>query len=91
MKTEMETLRERIAAVCEKTEANTQARMKALAKLKWRLESIDGLCAGLDSKFGCALVLRDNAQIFDGRDNEELKKQFYETSLGIELALVLLD
>ncbi|WP_395745122.1 hypothetical protein [Prosthecobacter sp.] len=89
MKSQMEILRERIAAACATTKPNTKARRQELAKIRWRLESIDGLCAGFDDKFGSALVLRGNAQVFDGRDNEEMKKRFFETALGVELALVL--
>jgi hypothetical protein len=91
MKTQMEILQDRIAAACDTTEPQTRSRSKELAKLRWRLESIDGLCAGLDNNLGCALVSPQNAQVFDGRDNERLKKSFYESALGIELALVLLD
>lgn len=73
------------------TKPKTNARNKALAKIRWRLDSLDGLCAGFDDKMGCALVLPCNAQVFDGRDNEILKKNFYETALGVQLSLVLLD
>lgn len=91
MKTQMKILAERIASACDNTKPNTRSRSNELAKIKWRLESIDGLCAGLDNKLGCALVLPHNAQVFDGRDNEQLKKNFYETALGVELALVLVN
>jgi hypothetical protein len=89
VKTEIEFLHERIEAACAATKPRTRARNNALAKIRWRLESFEGLCAGLDDKLGCALVLPGNAQVFDGRDNEDLKKKFYETVLGVELALVL--
>ena len=91
MKTQMETLEERITEACAKTKPRTRSRSTELAKIKWRLESSDGLCAGLDDKFGCALVLPHNAQVFDGRDNEHLKKNFYEAALGVELALILVN
>ena len=91
MQTTLELLHGKIADACSATKPKSRQRMKALAKIKWRLESFEGLCAGLDDKFGCALVLPYHAQIFDGRDNEELKKKFYETVLGVELAIVLLD
>lgn len=91
MKTQVELLGERIATACVGTKPNTRARNEALALVRWRLESSNGLCAGLDNKFGCALVSPPNAQVFDGRDNESLKKAFFETALGVELALVLLD
>jgi hypothetical protein len=90
MKTQIELLRDRIGSACEATKPGSRARKSALSRIKWRLESFDGLCAGLDDKFGCALVQVENAQVFDGRDNEELKKKFYEIALGVELALVLL-
>jgi hypothetical protein len=91
MKTTLELLHEQIAEACSATKPRTRDRMKALAAIKWRLESFEGLCAGLDDKFGCALVLPHNAVVFDGRDNEEMKKKFYETILGVELAIVLMD
>ena len=91
MKTQVELLGERIATACAKTKPKTRARNEALAQVQWRLESFAGLCAGLDDKMGCALVSPPNAQVFDGRDNETLKKAFFETALGVELGLVLLD
>ncbi len=91
MKTQVELLGERITTACAATKPNTRARNEALALVRWRLESSNGLCAGLDNKFGCALVCPPSAQVFDGRDNEALKKAFFETALGVELALVLLD
>jgi len=91
MKTQVELLEERIATACASTKADTKERNNALSLVRWRLESFDGLCAGLDANMGCALVLPPNAQVFDGRDNEKLKKAFYETSLGVELSLVVLD
>ncbi|WP_395750133.1 hypothetical protein [Prosthecobacter sp.] len=91
MKTPIEILGERIATACATSKPNTQERNKALSLVRWRLESSNGLCAGLDAEMGCALVSPPNAQVFDGRDNESLKKAFFETALGVELALVLLD
>lgn len=91
MKTQVELLGERIETACTATKPKTRARNKALAQVRWRLETFDGLCAGLDDKMGCALVSPPNAQVFDGRDNETLKKAFFETALGVELALVLVD
>jgi hypothetical protein len=91
MKTQFELVGERIEAACAKTKPKTRERNEALAQVRWRLESLDGLCVGLDDKIGCALVLPPNAQVFDGRDNETLKKAFFETSLGVKLTLVLLD
>ncbi len=91
MKTQVELLGEKIATACATNMPKTQARNEALAQIRWRLESFEGLCAGVDDKLGCALVSPPNAQVFDGRDNETLKKAFFETALGVELALVLLD
>ena len=91
MKTQVEILQGRIATVCEQTVPQSRARTKALATIKWRLESHEGLCAGIDDKLGCALVLPQYAQVFDGRDNEHQKKRFYENALGIDLDIVILD
>jgi hypothetical protein len=91
MKSQIEILEERIDDACASTPSGTRARMKALSKIKWRLESFEGLCGGLDDKFGVALVSPHNAQVFDGRDNEQMKKRYYEAALGVELAIVLLD
>lgn len=90
MKTVVEILHDRISQACATTVPG-KARMKALSKIRWRLEAENGLCGGLDEKFGAALVLPHSAQVFDGRDNEDLKKRFYEAALGVELAVVLLD
>lgn len=91
MRTQIEILENRISEACNSTKPRTKARNAALAKVRWRLETIDGLCAGFDEKFGCALVLPESALVFDGRDNEKLKKWYYEKTLGVELAVVLLD
>jgi len=89
MKTTIEILSDRIANACAITKPNTQERNDALSLVRWRLESSNGLCAGLDANMGCALVQPENAQVFDGRDNEALKKMFFEAALGVELAVVL--
>jgi hypothetical protein len=91
MKKEVDLLGEKIVAACAITKPNTKARNAMLSKIRWRLESANGLCAGLDSNAGCALVSPGNEQVFDGRDNEVLKKAFYETALKTELTLVMLD
>jgi hypothetical protein len=91
MKSQVDVLRERIAEACRTTKPFTKQRNAALAKIKWRLESFEGLCAGLDDKLCCALVQPQNAMVFDGRDDEEMKKKWYEINLRVELALVLVD
>ena len=91
MPTTLELLHERIAEACSVTKPRTRERNKALAKIRWRLESFEGLCVGMDDKLGSALVLPGNALVYDGRDNEDMKKKFFETVLGVELAIVLLD
>ena len=59
---------------------------------KWRLEAETGLVAGLDRMAKCCLVQPESplAQTFDGRDNPEIKKPFYEMLLGVTLAVVYL-
>lgn len=85
----MNELQTAIKAAMDATEPNTKARNKALSSVTWRLKSESGLYAGLIG-LRAALVTMDKAQVFDGRDNEAFKKQFYslilETPLEVELA-----
>lgn len=82
----------KIAAAIASTKAGTKERSKALEAIKWRLESPSGLVAGLDNAGGCILCPAESplAQVFDGRDNETMKRQMYQMLLGEPLALVLL-
>jgi hypothetical protein len=91
MNSHLDELHERIDLACRSTNAATRERDRELAKVRWRLESDDGRCAGLDSFLCCALVKPEAALIFDGRDNELSKKKCYESALGIDLFIVLLD
>jgi hypothetical protein len=89
METELEVLLGKIRAACTDTKPGT-SQSEALSSIQWRLEAENGLCAGLDSRYSAALVHPANAMIFDGRDNPELKQQFYESVLGVNLAVVML-
>lgn len=88
--TTTEQLAARIAEACATTPPRTKARNKALAAVKWRLESEEGLQSGLDTAHNCALFPAHSPQVatFDGRDNEELKRRFYSAILRTPLAIV---
>lgn len=68
----MEELKKRIAKV---------KNFKELEQIKWRLRGPNGEFVGL-STFRCDFVPEKNALIFDGRDNEDLKKRTFERVLG---------
>jgi len=88
----LEQLAAKIADAIASTQAGTKARSKALEAIKWRLESETGLVAGMDSQACCVLCPAESplAQVFDGRDNEAMKRQMYQMLLGEPLTLVLL-
>lgn len=87
MKIQSERVAEVIAA-----NADPKARwkaMKAMKDLKWRLRAPGTDCyAGLIADGNTATGLRcvlgpvDTAQVFDGRDNEELKLRYWSAQLG---------
>lgn len=63
--------------------------MKTINQLKanrWRLVSPAGQYAGLNGLFA-ALVSRDKAQVFDGRDNEHHKIRFYSAILKVPFVM----
>ena len=66
---------------------NTPAREEALASVRWFLATSDGRTVGLCGK-AAELVPHNKAQIFDGRDNEETKRHFFEALLGVELQVI---
>lgn len=73
--------------------AQLAARRNALAEIKWVMKvansSVDVYCClkGLDCDLTSDLA---EAQVFDGRDNEAMKLQFWSTMIGEPLELVLL-
>lgn len=83
-------LRERIALVLASTEPKTRTRNRALAQIKWVLVAPDGSWVTLDGLQASLTTKREDALVFDGRDNEDLKRQHYRVALGVELAVVLL-
>lgn len=91
--TTAERLAERIAQAIASTPTKTRERNKALAAIKWRLETEEGLQAGLDSAGNCALFPPNSPQVltFDARDNEEIKRKFYSAVLRQPVAVVLCE
>ncbi len=81
-------VQERIADVVRgPTKPRTQARMKALAGVKWFLATDDARAVGLRG-LTAVLVPLEEATIYDGRDNEEMKRRFFETVLKVPLKVV---
>lgn len=89
----MENLLQRnIAGAVGGTEPFTTARNAALATVRWILATEDGRFVAVDDR-GFATLVSDpqRAAVYDGRDNEELKLEFFEALLGVSLTVVLLD
>jgi hypothetical protein len=92
MGTETNPLSEEIAAALARTPPRSRARNAALAAIKWVLAAPDGSCMALDRFARPRLTMdADEALVFDGRDNEELKARFFQIILGMDLTVVLLD
>lgn len=79
-------LTQAIITACEGTEPG-RARLKALAKVNWRLRS-GLLYAGLDG-LRCVLTDKDNALVFDGRDSERTKLRFWQAATGYKFEIEL--
>ena len=85
-------LAQRITQACASTAPRTQARKDALANIKWRLKASGqnlyiALGGGLfDDK---ALVPKENALVFDARDNEAMKLRYYEAITHLKLEIEL--
>lgn len=78
----MNTVSEAVAQLCA-SHTEPKARWKAMKSVKWVLVSPTGQYAGLDG-LRCALFLDlSRAQVFDGRDNEQAKAQFYSAALKV--------
>ena len=88
-----EQLAARIKAACDSTPPKTKARNKALSEVRWVMKvansSVDVYCClkGMNCDLTSDLA---EAQVFDGRDNEVHKLQFWSIILGEPLELVLL-
>ena len=65
----------------------TRARMKALAGVQWFLATDDARALGLRG-LTAALVPLEEAEIYDGRDNEEMKRRYFEAVLKVPLNVV---
>ena len=84
-------VRERITAVVSGTTLpRTKARMAALASVKWLLASEEGQAMGIQG-MTAKLVSLEEAQVFDGRDNEDAKQRFFEALLRVRLHVVPLE
>lgn len=75
-----ETITQQIKAACGSTKPFTKERNKALASVKWRLRC-GLLYAGLRGT-EIVLVEQSSAVVFDGRDNADLKRNFYQLVSG---------
>lgn len=84
-------LERRIKEVCDSTQPRTRARRDALAAIRWVLRDQHGNYAALDSN-ACMTAVEDRADaiVFDGRDNEELKRGYYERITGLNYTVELL-
>lgn len=73
-----------------KTKMQTKS-IQALKTNRWCLVADDGRIAGLDPvSFDCVLLPANssNIQIWDGRDNEVLKRAFWMKQLGCNLSVI---
>ena len=72
---------DKITEAIDATEPKTKARNKALSAVRWVLICASGYAA-LSPDARCIIVPDiANAQVFDGRDNEEMKARFYSVML----------
>jgi hypothetical protein len=91
--TAQEQLTVRIQEAMASTPPKTKARNKALSEIRWVMKvansSVDVYCRlnGMDCDLTSDLA---EAQVFDGRDNEVMKLQFWSTMVGEPLELQLL-
>ena len=69
------------------TKPGTQARTKALAGVQWFLSTDDARAVGLRG-LTAALVPLEEAEIYDGRDNEDMKRRYFEALLKVPLKIV---
>jgi hypothetical protein len=69
------------------TRPGTQARAKALAGVQWFLATDDARAVGLRG-LTAALVPLEEATLYDGRDNEEMKRRYFEAVLKVPLKVV---
>ncbi len=88
----MNALSQSIARAMRGTAPRTNARMHALAKVRWVLATDDGRFVAVDDHARASLVREPSrATIYDGRDNEEAKARFFSALLREPVSVVLLD
>lgn len=63
---------------------------QAMKQIKWALRSPDGQYAGLRNLLIVPVSSLVEAQIFDGRDNDETKLSFYRLTTGINWQIEVL-
>jgi len=81
-----------ISRACRGTAPKSPGRMKALAGVRWVLATDDGRFVKLTERLEVVLThVPNEAAVYDGRDNEEMKCRFMQTLLGVPLTVVLLD
>lgn len=88
----MTPLQQRIAEACASTPPRTKARRQALASVQWVLGCASGYAALAADPVGRCVIVDDiaDAQVFDGRDNEEMKVRFFGAVLKTPFEPVLL-
>lgn len=84
------TIQNRIATAIATTKPGAE-RTKAMKAIRWVLQTEDGQLATL-LKGGICFVTKvvEEAQVFDGRDNEELKARFWSIQLGVKVVATIL-
>ena len=90
--TSMNIVRHTIARAIRGTMPRSDARMKALASVRWVLATDDGRYVYVDHRAQASLVRQVlHATIYDGRDNEDLKARFFGVLFGRPFSPILLE
>jgi hypothetical protein len=86
------TLDAKIKAACDSTEPFTRARKKALAAVRWVLRDHLGEYVAIPVTAHGIQMTKDitAACVFDGRDNEKMKVDFYRAVTGLDFAVEVL-
>lgn len=81
-------IREQIEDVVKgPTKTGTSARAKALSDVRWCLATTDGRAVGLHGLTPVLVPVKE-AEIYDGRDNEDMKRRYFEAVLKVKLRVV---
>jgi hypothetical protein len=87
----LDEIRRQVAAVVAgATAPGSKERLAELSKIQWFLAAENGRAVGLKGAFA-SLVPLEKAQVFDGRDNEALKKAFFVALLKTPLFIVPIE